>query len=699
MKLYLILFIFKFLSSSLAQTLPKLTIDEFLNSTYYSSLSLSPNGQYLLVHSMRPAWESNRYDNTLWLYKTQGGQKKLITNQLSRSITPKWSPSGNWIAFLVSTSTENKPTDNHHHSGYSNKSDSKLIQYLHLYNIISEETVMIDIVSEIPLAITWADGDSSLYYVSISLSKEENNSSESEWKDVIRYRQRKPTDSSTIYRIDISRKKRRVSVKKITIADIDFLTAELLFVPVENKLVFTSLSTIVENKDAFEIYSIDLRNVSLLSRLTNNQALERNLQLSIDGKHVFFIVDSSILSEDKNVNTQNRLYSINLINGKIERWGKDFGGSIRGYTIRSQGGVYMLGQLGINVEIYLQQSSSKYSILQRGWTGTYHQISSSLSTESSAIALVYSSVERPEEVYFVNHIDQLCLAKAITSENQLLTQRNLPRAKSYKWINNEDDRTIEGVLHYPPGKFECKNLPLLVLIHGGPIDASLNMLQANWYSWAPLAATQGWLVLEPNYRGSTGYGDAFINELRFQLLSRPGRDILAGVDRLIADGIADLNKLAVGGYSYGGYLTNWLITQTTRFNAALSGAGPTEHISFWGGTDLPAPLVDLMGGFPWEVPEILYNESIIYKLGKVETPTHIITGTRDIRVPFDQSFILERSLHYMNVPVKLLLIPNEGHSIDINPWHGKIKVREEMKWLEKYGQIPINRATEKTSIK
>ncbi|CAF2746628.1 unnamed protein product [Rotaria sp. Silwood2] len=422
---------------------------------------------------------------------------------------------------------------------------------------------------------------------------------------------------------------------------------------------------------------MDVRNVSLLSRLTNNQALERNLQLSTD---------------DKNANTQKRLYSINLINGKIERWGKDFGGSIRGYTVRSQGGVYILGQSGINVEIYLQQSSSKYSILQHGWIGTYHQISSSSSKESSAIAFVYSSVEQPEEVYFIDHIEQLNLAKAITSENQLLTQRNLPRAKSYKWINNEDDHTVEGILHYPPGKFECKNLPLLVLIHGGPTDASLNMLQANWYSWAPLAATQGWLVLEPNYRGSTGYGDAFINELRFQLVSRPGRDILIGVDRLIADGIVDPNKLAVGGYSYGGYLTNWLITQTTRFNAALSGAGPTEHISFWGRTDFPEPLIDLMGGFLWEVPEIFYNESIIYKLGSVQTPTHIITGATDIRVPSDQSLILERSLHYLNVPLKLLLFPNEGHSIDINPWHGKIKLREEMKWLEKYGHIPINKA-------
>ncbi|CAF4719579.1 unnamed protein product, partial [Rotaria magnacalcarata] len=81
--------------------------------------------------------------------------------------------------------------------------------------------------------------------------------------------------------------------------------------------------------------------------------------------------------------------------------------------------------------------------------------------------------------------------KAVTCENQLLRERNLPRAKVYRWINSEDDRTIEGILHYPPGKFECKNLPLFVLIHGGPSASSLNMLIGDWYSWAPLAATEG----------------------------------------------------------------------------------------------------------------------------------------------------------------------------------------------------------------
>ncbi|CAF4302819.1 unnamed protein product, partial [Rotaria sp. Silwood2] len=121
--------------------------------------------------------------------------------------------------------------------------------------------------------------------------------------------------------------------------------------------------------------------------------------------------------------------------------------------------------------------------------------------------------------------------------------------------------------------FESKNLSLLVLIHGGPYLASLNRLELVWYNWASLAASEGWLVLEPNYRGSTGYGDQFLNEIRYGLLSRPGKDILYGVDRLIKDGIVDPHRLAVGGYSYGGFLTNWLITQTRRFNAALSGAG------------------------------------------------------------------------------------------------------------------------------
>ncbi|CAF0947933.1 unnamed protein product [Adineta steineri] len=228
------------------------------------------------------------------------------------------------------------------------------------------------------------------------------------------------------------------------------------------------------------------------------------------------------------------------------------------------------------------------------------------------------------------------------------------------------------------------------MIHGGPYSASLNKLDFAWYQWSSLAASEGWLVLEPNYRGSTGYGDEFLNEIRYKPVSRPGKDILYGIDQLIQDGIVDQYRLTIGGHSYGGFLTNWLITQTKRFNAALSGAGTIDYTSMWGMTDMPVLLHYLFGGFPWEVPYIYQNETPIYQLDRVRTPTHIVTGENDIRVPTSQSYIFERRLNYLGIPVKLITFPKQGHSLTSNPWHGKIKVREELKWLQKYGNQSLN---------
>ncbi|CAF0843794.1 unnamed protein product [Rotaria sordida] len=602
---------------------------------------------------------------------------------------PKWSPSGDWFVYLINDKAAIDSTDNRHRFRRSVKNQTKNDQQIHLHSVISDELFSIEIGNQIPSALAWSDVDSSLYFAAQSSQSTEdaNLLYETKWKDVIEYRRREPSDGSTIYRIDVSRKNRRVSSKINTIKKLNFTVGELLFVPSEHKVVCTSITTIIENIYDIEMYSIDLYNSSSLTRLTNNEGIEHNLRLSSDEKHIFFQVFPITSRNGKFNNTQPRLCSIDLTNGQIQNWGKGFEGTVNDYAIRSEGGVFILGQLGTNVQIYTQQSPLKYLFLERSWNGTYRSISSSTSKRYSSLAFLYSSFDRPEEVYFIDHIDELRSAKAITNENQLLTKRNLPRAKLYKWISNDDDRMIEGILHYPPGKFERKNLPLLALIHGGPIDANLNSFYPDWYSWAPLAATEGWLVFEPNYRGSTGYGDQFLNDITFQPLSRPGKDILAGVEYLVKDGIADPSRLTIGGYSYGGFLTNWLITQTTRFNAALSGAGGVEHVSGWGTTDFPIYVNTLFGGFPWEIPQIYAKESIMNQLDKVHTPTHIVTGVNDIRIPPDQSFILERSLNYLGVPVKLLLFPNEGNSLNNNPWHGKIKVREELKWLEKYGHM------------
>ena len=173
--------------------------------------------------------------------------------------------------------------------------------------------------------------------------------------------------------------------------------------------------------------------------------------------------------------------------------------------------------------------------------------------------------------------------------------------------------------------------------------------------------------------------------MRFQILSRPGKDILYGVDALISDGIADPKRLAIGGYSYGAYLTNWLITQTTRFNAALSGAGAVENVADWGLNDIPLPCTYFFGGFPWQASSLYQGEAAIFQMNKVRTPTHIVVPGNDTRVSSTENYIFERALYALDIPTKLIVLPGEPHRLGKNPWHEKIKVREELKWLHKYG--------------
>ena len=385
--------------------------------------------------------------------------------------------------------------------------------------------------------------------------------------------------------------------------------------------------------------------------------------------------------EGKYERIQDRIYALDVQTGKAERWAAGFGGSAGGYHIASDGAVVATGQLGVETQVYTEQSADADFVKLAGWPGEYGPIS--LAEHSPKVAFIYSAWGKPAEAYVAGDLQHLAQARPITSFNQLFTERNLPQGRAYQW-KSYDGATVEGVLLYPPGKFDAKHLPMLTLIHGGPEDADGDSFGADWYNWAVLAANQGYLVFRPNYRGSTGYGDKFELEISPHLVSTPGKDILTGIDALVKDGIADPDKLTVGGYSYGGYMTNWLLTQTTRFKAAVTGAGAVEHLVNWGNDDLTFDDAWYLGGTPWEVPQMYNEEAAIFQITKIKTPTHIVGGSVDIRVYIGEQYLLERALHTLGIPGTLLIFPGEGHGLGNNPWHGKIKVREELKWLEKY---------------
>jgi dipeptidyl aminopeptidase/acylaminoacyl peptidase len=456
--------------------------------------------------------------------------------------------------------------------------------------------------------------------------------------------------------------------------------------------VTSSVSERQEKVDDIDLYLVNLTSSASEAtpvRLTQNEAVELNPEWAPDSRHLFFQVNLGSL-ERKYEDPQPRLYRIDTDapsdktreKKEVERWFADFPGEVVHYASLADGSVLCACRLGAEVQFVTQANPKAALVRREGWSGTYE--TPAAAKQGSRIAFAFSTTAQPTELYLADGPDRLAQALPITSFNKWFAEKDLPRAKPYRWTS-DDGTSVEGMLMYPPGKFEARNLPMFVLIHGGPQDADGNHFEADWYQWDRLAATAGWLVFEPNYRGSTGYGDKFALQIVPEIVSRPGKDILTGVDALVKDGIADPNRLAVGGYSYGGYMTNWLITQTTRFKAAVTGAGAVEHVANWGNDDTVFDDAYFLGGLPWDVPDRYRSEGAIYQIDKVRTPTHMVAGADDIRVAVLEDYLLDRALHELNVPSDLLIFPGEGHSLDKNPWHGKIKVREELKWLEKYG--------------
>jgi len=680
---------------------PKLTLDEFFNSVDIESIKLSPDGKAVAIATSRADWDQKIFRHDLWLYRDESPGKASLT-QLTQSgfdTAPQWSPDGKWIAFLSERKTPKQLSEEEG----SDSKDKEGVNQLFLISPAGGEALAVTQGDEEVHAFTWSSDGHALYYsIRTPWSKEQKNAYRKQWKDTKQYREAERPD--VIYSLDLGSALERhknapaqapedeqntsdVTPGARELAHMPWRVHEMVCSPDGRTLALatTSISERQERVEEFEIYALDLggQAAAIPRQLSRNHAVEQHLRWSPDSRHVFFDVEVGDVSGPYR-DLQPHLYWIDSQSGKTEQWNQDFVGSVEQYALSAHG-VIVAAREGTEVAAYTAATPNDPLSKLKAWTGTYGMLASV--PNSSRVAFVYSALDRPTEVYIADSLETLTAARPITSFNELFTRRDLPQGRPYQW-KADDGTTVEGMLMYPPGKFGQKNLPTFVFIHGGPADADGNHFEADWYQWDRLAATQGWLVFEPNYRGSTGYGDKFLVGIVPQIVSRPGKDILEGVDALVKDGISDPEHLGIGGYSYGGYMTNWLITQTTRFRVAVTGAGAVEHVANWGNDDTTFDDAYFLGGRPWEAAQRYHDEAAIYQIDKVKTPTHIVCGADDIRVAVSENYLLEHALHSLGVPSTLLVFPGEGHSLSKDPWHGKIKVREELKWLEQYGGLP-----------
>ena len=295
------------------------------------------------------------------------------------------------------------------------------------------------------------------------------------------------------------------------------------------------------------------------------------------------------------------------------------------------------------------------------------------------IALTGTEPNRPAEMYYLSSPD--ARPRRMTDFNAATESLELGKTETIQWDN--DGFHMDGVVTYPPDFSASRKYPLVLYIHGGPRSASKQSFSAR----AQLLAAQGWVVFEPNYRGSDNLGNSFQSAIWNDAGKGPGRDVMAGLAALEKRGFVDDARMAVSGWSYGGYMTTWLLgNYPDRWKAAVAGAAVTDWLDQYDYGDANVRRAAMFGGSPYTDEKRLaaYREqSPITYAAKIKAPTLILSDTGDYRVPITQSFQLYHVLSDNGVATQFIAYPVTGHS-PTDPVHIRDIDRRWIAWLAKY---------------
>lgn len=299
----------------------------------------------------------------------------------------------------------------------------------------------------------------------------------------------------------------------------------------------------------------------------------------------------------------------------------------------------------------------------------------SLARDGRTSAVVRDSFAQPPEVW-AGPIGEW---KQVTRINQDL-HPSWGDAKSIHW--SSDEFRVQGWLLYPRDYDPSRRYPMVVLVHGGPASAT----RANWpsafYNTSVLSSA-GYFVLYPNPRGSYGQGEAFTRANVKDFGYGDLRDILAGVDEVTRTLPVDRDRVGITGWSYGGFMSMWAVTQTHRFRAAVAGAGIADWLSYYGENDIDQWMIPYFGASVYDDPAVYAKSAPIQFIKNVKTPTLVLVGDRDGECPAPQSFEFWHALRAQGVPSRLVVYPDEGHDIG-QPEHRRDIIRRMLAWFDQY---------------
>jgi dipeptidyl aminopeptidase/acylaminoacyl peptidase len=422
-----------------------------------------------------------------------------------------------------------------------------------------------------------------------------------------------------------------------------------------------------------EIYVYSIKDKKL-KKLSDNKIIESDIEWSKDGDYIFFLSSSN---EKLEPYYQPSIFKLNPVTREILDLLPGFKYEVDDYFVSdADGKIYFIANEGVKVNLYKIDADGKNLKKLTNFEGWIRRIEDS--TKFNEVLCIYSDPSLPFELFSFN-IKTGEFIK-ITKENEWAEEIDKGKCETFYW-RSKDGRTIEGIIYYPENFNPSKKYHLLVQLHGGPESSYKKYFSTSWSTYIYFWTGKGYIVFQPNYRGSTGYGDDVMRSIIGHYFEKDIDDIITGIKALKRKGW--VNKIAVMGWSAGGHLTNWLITHFNIFSCASSGAGMSNWFSFYAQTDMRFIREIWHVGPPYERTDYYIKKSPIFYIDNAQTPTIIFCGEKDERVPLPQSREMYYGLKWRKVPTKLIVFPGEPHGLK-KPAHQLYKMQEEFNWINNW---------------
>jgi dipeptidyl aminopeptidase/acylaminoacyl peptidase len=636
-----------------AQQAPRaMTLLDVIDVPSVRDPQLSPDGRRVLYVRADADWKADHDVSHIWRVGADGGGTIQLTNGPGSESEPRWSPDGARIAFLAGR-------------------DSAEHTQIYLIDDAGGEARALTHHATSVHDITWSRDGAAIYFVAPDEKSAEQERREKQKDDVYAFDENYQQEH--LWKVDVA------TGEETQLTQGDWSVVGYRLSRDGRRIVLERGPTpLLDDLRRRELW-IANADGSGARQLTHNDVPESGGELSPDGSTVLFTTDANQRFESY---YNSKIFLIPAAGGDARVLLPDLPYEIGDATWSADGkSIYFAANTGVREELFRADvASRKVTALTHGdhaiygWSyvpGLDRQVFTiDDATSPGDVWALDAGAAQPTQVTHVF--------------DDLTTRFRLPRQEAIQW-KGRDGARVEGLLFYPLDYQRGRRYPLVVQAHGGPA-ASDKFGFPGGSTFPAVLTAMSYFVLKPNYRGSTGYGDAFLRDMVGHYYHEAHLDVLAGVDDLIRRGLVAPDSLVMMGWSAGGHMTDKIITFTDRFKAASAGAGASDWISMYAQSDVRYYRTPWFGGTPWQknAPIAAYwDNSPLKDVWRVKTPTIFLVGAQDHRVPMPQSVEMYRGLKSNGVPTHLYVAPREPHG-----WgelrHQLFRDNADIAWFEKW---------------